>query len=91
MNSTPRWASEAAPGRTWVDPPPTMAATEAVWWGAWNGGRVTSGEPAGRVPATECTAVTSIAAPRSSGGSTPGSRSASIVLPAPGGPTMSRW
>jgi len=38
MNSTPRCASEADPGRTWAEPPPTIAATEAVWCGAWNGG-----------------------------------------------------
>ena len=35
--------------------------------------------------------VTSIAERRSSAGSRPGSRRASIVLPAPGGPTSSRW
>ena len=36
-------------------------------------------------------AVTSIACGSSSAGSSPGSRSASIVLPAPGGPASSRW
>ena len=72
-------------------PPPTIAALVAVWCGAQNGGSVSSGLPAGRVPATEWIAVTSSAASGSSRGSTVGSRSASMVLPTPGGPSSSRW
>ena len=46
--------------------------------------------PAGSSPATECTVVTSSDSSKVSGGSSPGRRLASIVLPAPGGPTSSR-
>src|SRR5664280_104004 len=69
---------------------PHHTATVAVWWGSRYGGRVISGQPGGSTPATECTTVTSRAASRSSGGSSPGSRSASMVLPAPGSPSSSR-
>jgi len=68
-------------------PPPTMAALVAVWWGAQNGGSVISGHPGGNVPATEWMAVTSSAATRSSAGMIVGMRSASMVFPAPGGPS----
>ncbi len=68
-----------------------MAAVVAVWCGSWKGGRVISGAPGGRVMATEWIAVTSSAASRSSGGSRAGMRSASIVLPLPGGPSSSAW
>ena len=89
---TPRWASDSAPG-----PGQAGAAADqrrrrlAVWCGAWNGGRRIIGAPGGSVPAIECTAVTSSAAASSSGGRTDGSRCASMVLPAPGGPTKNRW
>ena len=33
-NSTPRWASEMAPGRASRGPPPTMLTTEAEWCGS---------------------------------------------------------
>jgi hypothetical protein len=63
----------------------------AEWCGASNGGRVSSGASDARVPAMEWIAVTSSAACSSSGGRRPGRRSASIVLPAPGGPARNRW
>ena len=47
--------------------------------------------PPGSTPATEWIAVTSSDSSRASAGSSPGSRSASIVLPAPGGPCRSTW
>lgn len=31
-NSTPLWAREISPG-TGIEPPPTIAASEALWWG----------------------------------------------------------
>ena len=68
-----------------------IAAADAVWCGSTNGGTVTSGAPGASMPATECTAVTSSASAADSGGSSPGSRVASIVFPAPGGPTMATW
>ena len=61
--STPRWARLASPGRGPV-PPPTIAAAEAPWCGARNGGVSTIGRPAGSVPATEWMRVTSSAASR---------------------------
>ena len=76
----------ARPGRARPEPPPTRAAMLALWCGAWNGGRRTSRPSGGRTPAIECRAVTSSAAASSSSGRIDGSRSASIVLPAPGGP-----
>ena len=72
-------------------PPPTMAALVAVWCGARKGGSSSSGTWAGSVPATEWMAVTSNAAARSSLGKMVGIRSASMVLPAPGGPSSDRW
>ena len=71
-------------------PPPTMAAFVAVWCGAQKGGSVTRGRSARRVPATEWMELTSSAAAGSSGGKIVGSRSASRVLPTPGGPSSSR-
>ena len=89
-NSTPRCASDAEPGRMMPLPPPTIAALVAVWWGARNGGSQSSGTSGGSVPATEWMAVTSSAACRSSRGRMVGIRSASMVLPAPGGPSSDR-
>jgi hypothetical protein len=66
------------------------AAIVAEWCGASKVGRVTSGASGGSVPAIEWIAVTSSAACSSSGGSRPGRRSASMVLPAPGGPVRNR-
>jgi hypothetical protein len=74
-----------APGLAIPAPPPTSAATLEVWWGAMNGGRVISGVSGDSVPATEWIAVTSSASLSDSGGSSPGSRWASIVFPIPGG------
>ena len=89
-NSTPRWARLTAPGRANPEPPPTSAATLDVWCGATNGGRVISGVLPDRRPATEWIAVTSSDSPSDSGGSSPGRRCASIVLPTPGGPVIIR-
>ncbi len=64
---------------------------EAWWWGARNGGRRSS-SPSGRAqPAEEWMRVTVSASAGVSGGRRPAMRSASIVFPEPGGPTMSRW
>ena len=70
-------------------PPPTSAADEAPWWGARNGG---AGPPRrrrqradGRVDARHLERLVVVEV-----GQHPGSRRASIVLPAPGGPTSSR-
>ena len=86
----PRCARLAAPGRISPDPPPTIAAFDDVWCGAQNGGTVTRPSPGFSAPATEWIDVTSIAAVASSRGRIVGSRSASIVLPAPGGPSSDR-
>ena len=59
-----------------------------MWWGARKGGTV-SGSPR-RSPATEWIFVASMEASSSSAGRIPGSRSAIIVFPLPGGPTSSR-
>ena len=84
------WAREAAPGWMMPLPPPTMAALVAVWCGPQNGGSLISGLPGGRVPAIEWMDVTSRAAAGSRGGMMVGMRSASIVLPVPGGPRSMR-
>jgi hypothetical protein len=87
---TPPWARLTSPGRIASVPPPTRATMVAVWWGARNGGRVTM--PLWRAsPAAEWTRVASMATSRPRSGKRPGSRLASMVLPAPGGPTMRRW
>ena len=89
-NSTPPWLSEISPGRSRPEPPPIMATALVPWWGARSGGRRTS--PPGRgMPAAECTRVASRAWASSRSGRRPGRRWASIVLPAPGGPTIRRW
>ena len=88
-NRTPRCARLTSPGRG-VAPPPTRPTAEMVWCGARNGRRTTSATPGGSTPATLCTRVTSIDSSTDSGGMIEGTRRASMVLPAPGGPTMSR-
>ena len=70
-------------------PPPTSAATDAVWCGARNG-RVTS-RPRGRRPGGRVDRVTSSASSSVSGGRIVARRRASIVLPTPGGPVSRRW
>ncbi len=91
MNSTPRCASETAPGRAMPLPPPTSAAIELEWWGATNGGTVLSAPPAGSRPATDRMAASASASAGASRGSSPTNRWASIVLPVPGGPTSRTW
>ncbi len=83
----PWWASDASPGRG-GEPPPTSAAAEAVWCGA----RSTRSpqRAALNAPATLRIAADSSASSCDSGGSRPARRRASIDLPVPGGPTMSR-
>jgi site-specific DNA recombinase len=86
---TPRCARLASPGRG-PGPPPTIAATEALWCGARNGAVETSGRCGCSNPTTEWIRVTSIASSRRSGGRMLGSRRPSIVFPVPGGPASSR-
>lgn len=71
-------------------PPPTIAGIEAPWCGATKGGRTMSAPDFGSAPRTEWIAVTSSACAGSRSGSNEGNRSASIVLPAPGGPDKNR-
>ena len=61
--STPRCASVASPtcGPPLPPPPPTIAAVDAEWCGARNGGNRTSPLPGCRTPATEWIRVTSSA------------------------------
>src|SRR5215216_595169 len=61
-----------------------------AWWGARKGRTLMRPAPGPRRPAAENTWVTSRASSCSSGGSRPGRRLASMVLPAPGGPVRSR-
>ena len=88
-NSTPRCASDTSPGTGCV-PPPSKPASDTVWCGARNGRRTTSDSRAFSTPATEWMRVTSSASSGVRGGRMDGIRRASIVLPAPGDPTMSR-
>ena len=41
---------EARFARPWAGPPPTIAAVDAVWWGARNGGWSSSGLPGREQP-----------------------------------------
>ena len=91
MNRIPWLARETSPGRRWCEPPPTNPTTEVVWCGARKGGWRTSPPGGSGSPAAECTIVVSNAWSRSSGGSSPARRCASIVLPLPGEPTRSTW
>src|SRR5215471_13410449 len=61
----------------------------AEWCGARNGRRLVSAPPL-ICPATEATIDTSRSSAGASGGRIDGSRAASMDLPAPGGPTISR-
>ena len=87
--STPRCARVSSPG-CGPGPPPTSAADEAPWCGARNGGRRTRPLPGSKPPTAEWIRVTSSASLSIRSGSRPGSRRASIVFPAPGGPTSRR-
>ena len=88
----PGTARPGAPGsspRAWAGclrrPAP---AAEIVWWGARNGRAVA--RPPEPSPATLWIRVISSASSNDGGGRMPGSRRATIVLPAPGGPAISR-
>ncbi len=61
------------------------------WCGDRKGRRRDKGEPGPAPPATLCRTETSSASSGMSGGSRPGSRIASMVLPAPGSPESNRW
>ena len=87
-NSTPPWASEASPGRA-LSPPPTRAAIEAEWCG-WRNGRRFERAPPFSSPATDWIIETSSSSRGPKGGRIEGRRAASIDLPAPGGPFISR-
>src|SRR3989304_2780115 len=63
-------------------------ASEIVWWGALKGRTLSSPSFGARSPATLHTAETSIASSSARGGRIVGSRRASSVFPAPGGPIM---
>ena len=90
-NRTPLVARLASPGRSDQLPPPTRETTEAWWWGARKGGR-SNRAPSGRAqPAAEWMRATVSASWSVSGGRRPTRRSASIVLPEPGGPIIRRW
>ena len=88
---TPRLARLTSPGRSTPLPPPVSETGEAVWWGARNGGARAVGPLGSGSPTAERMRATSRASSVASGGSRPGRRLASMVFPAPGGPTMSRW
>ena len=70
-------------------PPPTSAGMEAEWCGARNG-RTREMRPPSSWPAMEAIIDTSSASAGDSGGSRPGRRAASMDLPDPGGPAISR-
>ncbi len=86
----PLVARLTSPGRSDQLPPPTRETMEAWWCGARKGGRSKS-SPSGRAqPAAEWMRATVRASADVSGGSRPSRRSASIVLPEPGGPIIRR-
>jgi len=87
-NRTPRCDSDISPGRARV-PPPTVAAIDDEWCGSRNGLRRVRRPPVSS-PATLWIMLTSSTSDGASGGSSPGRRWASIDLPAPGGPIISR-
>ena len=71
-------------------PPPTMAAIDAVWCGSRNG-RAREMPPSSGAPRASGSSRSRAPRPAESGGRMPGRRAASIDLPDPGGPTISRW
>ena len=60
-----------------------------MWWGARKGRSVNRPCPGRSLPATDQMEVASSASSKVGAGKSPGTRLASIVLPAPGGPTRS--
>ena len=86
-NSTPLCESETSPGRGMI-PPPISPASEIVWCGARNGRVLTNPAAASSTPATLWILVVSSASSNVSGGNTPETRLASMVLPEPGGPII---
>ena len=84
----PLMGERVTPGRARM-PPPTNAGSEAEWCGSRNGRSRVSPLPRSP-PATDWIMPSSKASAGSSGGNNPGRRAASIDLPDPGGPTISR-
>src|SRR5919106_5416327 len=83
-------ARDTSPGRIRVDPPPRRPEADVEWCGARKGREGTSERPGPSRPATEWSRVTSRASSRVMAGRIVGRRRASMVLPAPGGPTIRR-
>ena len=88
-NSTPLWASEISPGVGTV-PPPTKPAEEIVWCGERKGRSVSIGVSECSSPVMLWIFVHSSASSKESVGNNEPMRRASIVLPDPGGPAISR-
>ena len=82
----PLWARLISPG--WSCAPPDMAAAEMVWCGERNGRSSTTGCALLVRPATECISVVWSISARLMSGRMPTMRLASMLLPAPGGPTI---
>ena len=78
-----------SPGEGCV-PPPMRPTSDTVWCGERNGRWRSSEPPGGRRPAIEWIFVASSASSSDIGGRIDGMQRASIDLPVPGGPTMSR-
>ena len=87
--STPLCANDISPG-CGLNPPPTSATCEMVWWGERKGRCEMSDMPLPSFPATECIWVVSRLSASDSGGSIEGRRFAIIDLPLPGGPIIMR-
>jgi len=73
-----------------TSPPPTSPASLTEWCGARNGRSQTMPRSLGKTPATLWIAVQSMASSKRSGGSSVGKSRASMVLPLPGGPIISK-
>ena len=86
-NSTPLCARLISPGCSCA--PPDMAAAEIVWCGERKGRSSTTGLALLVSPATEWISVVCSISARLMSGSMEVMRLASMLLPAPGGPTMS--
>ena len=86
-NKTPLWAREISPG-IGVEPPPVSPAADTVWWGERNGRVRMSGTCFVIFPEMEYSFVVSMVSSQVISGRMEGSRLASILLPAPGGPII---
>ena len=88
-NNTPWCANEISPGFG-SEPPPTSAAALAEWCGFRNGRRVSRCRLLCWPGSRERSVHTLISSSSVSGGRIDGSRCASMDLPVPGGPIISR-